>query len=183
VQDQIAKTVRYGWVPEGKVAEWIDLSEQARRLDRALKVAEKWMEASFSTEATELFSRAQYTPDALQEELSRVCFQMEVEENKRVFGEEHEDKAEPSALSDALVEVFCILGRAPEHIFNDSSPRARYALMETLMVAQDAHIVVGEGSGPYSLFPSPAFSHSPDYLEGVFSEVAGSSCLGSHTAG
>jgi hypothetical protein len=136
--ENIAKTVRYGWRPEGKVAQVVDLSEQARRLDRALKVAEKWMEASFSTETTELHARAQYTHDALQEELSRVCFEMEVEDRRRAYGDEHEDKAEPSAVSDALVEVFCILGRAPADIFNDSSPRGRYALMGALVVAQDA---------------------------------------------
>jgi hypothetical protein len=42
-----------------------------------------------------------------------VCFQMEVEDRRRAYGEEHEDKAEPSALSDALIEAFCILDRAP----------------------------------------------------------------------
>jgi hypothetical protein len=137
MHDEIAKTVRFGWVPEGKVAERMGLSEQARRLDRALKVAEKWMEAAFTTETTELHSRAQYTHDALQEELSRVCFQMEVEDRGRVYGEEHEDKAEPSALSDALIEAFCILDHAPADLYSDGSPRARYALMGALMVAQD----------------------------------------------
>jgi hypothetical protein len=54
------------------------------------------------------------------------------------MGEEHEDKAEPSALSDALVEAFSILDRAPVGFFNDDAPRTRYALMGALMVAQDA---------------------------------------------
>jgi hypothetical protein len=91
MQDDIAKTVRFGWVPEGKVAERMSLSEQARRLDRSLKVAEKWMEAAFSTETTELHARAQYTHDALQEELSRVCFQLEVADRRRANGEEPRD--------------------------------------------------------------------------------------------
>jgi hypothetical protein len=137
MQENIAKTVRYGWIPEGRLSERIDLSEQARRLDRALKVAEKWMEAAFSTETTELHSRATYTRDALLEELSRVCFEMEVAERRGVYGEEHEDKASPDALSDAFTEVFCILDRAPADLFNDGSPRGRYALMGALMVAQD----------------------------------------------
>jgi hypothetical protein len=138
VQKDIAKTVRYGWRPEGKVAERMDLSAQARRLDRSLRVAEKWIEAAFNTETGELHARAEYTRDTLQEELARVCFAMEVEERKAAYGEEHEDKAEPSALSDALGEAFCILDRAPADLFNDSSPRARYALMGALMVTMDA---------------------------------------------
>jgi hypothetical protein len=137
MHDEIAKTVRYGWVPKGRLSERIDLSEQARRLDRALKVAEKWMEAAFSTETTELHSRATYTRDALQEELSRVCFSMEAEERRDLYGEEHEDKATSDALSDAFTEVFCILGDAPADLFRDGSPRGRYALMGALMVAQD----------------------------------------------
>jgi hypothetical protein len=137
MQEDIAMTVRYGWVPESKVAERIDLSEQTRRLDRALKVAKKWMEAAFTTETTELHSRAQYTHDTLQEELSRVCFEMEVEDRRQAYGEEHEAKAEPSALSDALIEAFCILDNAPAALFVDRAPRTRYALMGALMVAQD----------------------------------------------
>lgn len=138
MQENIAKSVRYGWIPEGRVEERMSLSEQARRLDRALVVAEKWMEAAFTTETVELHSRAEYARDALQEELARVCFQMEVLDRVQAYGEEHEDKAEPSALSDALVEAFCILGRAPADLFSDSSPRGRYATMGALMVAQDA---------------------------------------------
>jgi hypothetical protein len=86
MHDEIAKTVRYGWVPKGRISERMSLHEQARRLDKALKVAEKWMEAAFSTETTELHSRATYTRDALQEELSRVCFEMEVAERRGVYG-------------------------------------------------------------------------------------------------
>jgi hypothetical protein len=148
MQDDIAKTVRFGWVPEGKVAERMSLSEQARRLDRSLKVAEKWMEAAFSTETTELHARAQYTHDALKEELARVCFQLEVEDRRRANGEEHEDKAEPSALSDALTEAFLILDRPPANLFSDDAPRARYALMGALMVAQDAAHATSEGPEP-----------------------------------
>jgi hypothetical protein len=66
VQDDIGNTVRFGWVPKGRISEMMSLSEQARRLDRALKVAENRMEAAFSTETDELHARAQYTHDALQ---------------------------------------------------------------------------------------------------------------------
>jgi hypothetical protein len=107
VQD-IAKTIRQGWRPE--LTKAMKLPEQARRLDRTLKVAVNWMEVAREG-APETFHQAQYTRDKLEEGLSRVCFEMEVEERRQVYGEEHEDKAEASALSDALVEAFCILDR------------------------------------------------------------------------
>jgi hypothetical protein len=69
VQHDIAKSICQGWSPQ--LREAMELPEQATRLDRALKVAEAWMEAA-REDSAEMFAQAQYTHDKLEEELSRV---------------------------------------------------------------------------------------------------------------
>jgi hypothetical protein len=127
----ISQTIREGWSPE--LSEAMKLPEQARRLDAALKVSQRWQEASQGS--PEMWAQAEYTRDKIEEELSRVCFRMEVESRERDFGEGHGSSA---ALSDTLEEAYCILRDAPADLIGDGSPRARYALMGALMVAMDA---------------------------------------------
>jgi hypothetical protein len=137
----ISQTIREGWSPE--LSEAMKLPEQARRLDAALKVSQRWQEASQGS--PEMWAQAEYTRDKIEEELSRVCFRMEVESRERDFGEGHGSSA---ALSDTLEEAYCILRDAPADLIGDGSPRARYALMGALMgalmVAMDAMDATGE---------------------------------------
>jgi hypothetical protein len=130
MQQDIAKTIREGWSPQ--LTEAMKLPEQARRLDAALKVAEKWQEASKGS--PEMWAQAGYTLDKIEEELSRVCFQMEVESQESDFGE---GRGASAALSNSLLEAYCILRDVPADLIRDGSPRARYGLMGALMVAQD----------------------------------------------
>jgi hypothetical protein len=136
--ENVAQSIREGWRPE--LTEAMKLPEQARRLDAAVKVAEEWMEVA--REGTpEMWAQAQYTRDKLEEELSRVCFRMEVESENREFGE---GSGSSAALSNALLEAYCILRDVPADLIGDGSPRARYALMGALMAAMDA---TGETEG------------------------------------
>lgn len=136
--EDIAKIIRKGWRPEGKVAQMEDLAAQARRLDGALKVAEGWMEAAFSAQSTEMTARAEYMRDHIQEELSRVCFEMEVGARRTQYGEGHEEEAQHAAVADTLLTAYCILRDAPDSYFGSGVPRARYEVMGALMVAMDA---------------------------------------------
>jgi len=77
VQQNIAETIRKGWSPE--LTKAMKLPEQARRLDRSLKVAVQWMEAA-REDSSEMWAQAQYARDSIEEELSRVCFEMAAEE-------------------------------------------------------------------------------------------------------
>jgi hypothetical protein len=133
MQDSVVKTIREGWSPT--LSEAMKLPEQARRLDAALKVAVKWQEASKGS--PEMWAQAEYTRDKLEEELSRVCFEMEVESQERHLGEGSE-AGSSAALSDSLLEAYCILRDVPADLIADGSPRARYALMGALMAAMDA---------------------------------------------
>jgi hypothetical protein len=110
------------------------LPEQARRLDAALKVAVKWQESSQGS--PEMWAQADYTWDKIEEELSRVCFEMEVESESREFGEGSATRS--GAIADALLAAYCILRDVPGDLIGDGSPRARYAMMGALMVAMDA---------------------------------------------
>jgi hypothetical protein len=74
--DDLAQAIRRGWRPEGEASEMEDLTEQARRLERGLAVAEEWMEAA--GESPEMGSRTLYTREQIEEELARVAFEMEV---------------------------------------------------------------------------------------------------------
>lgn len=141
MQENIAKTIREGWSP--KLREAMKLPEQAQRLDRALRVAEKWMDDA-REESSEMWAQAQYTRDKLEEELARVCFEMRVEDCERDYGEGYVNKARSDELSNALLEAFCALSAAPSGLFRDGSRRVRYGLMGALMVAMDATNV---GSG------------------------------------
>jgi hypothetical protein len=128
------------------------LPEQARRLDAALKVAERWMEVA-REDSREMYHQAQYSRDKLEEELSRVCFEMEVEDCRRAYGEVSEssasdDKAPSDALADMLLTTYCILRDVPADLIGDGSPRARYGLMGALMVAADAATTTDEGQKP-----------------------------------
>lgn len=105
------------------------LPEQARRLDAALKVAEQWMDVAFSAQSVELTSRAEYVRDHLQEELSRVCFEMEVEERRARYGGGYEEEAQHAAVVDTLLSAYCILRDAPDSYFGSGAPRTRYEVM------------------------------------------------------
>ena len=135
MQHDIAKSICQGWSPQ--LREAMELPEQATRLDRALKVAEAWMEAA-REDSAEMFAQAQYTHDKLEEELSRVCFEMEVEDRTRLYGEEHTAKAPSDALSDVLLGAYNALREVPAELVGAGSPRARYELMGALLVAMDA---------------------------------------------
>jgi hypothetical protein len=146
MQQDIAKTIRGGWAPELRQA--MKLPEQATRLDRALKVAVKWMEAS-REDTSEMFHQAEYTHDKLEEELSRVCFEMAVENEARCekaassAAREYTDEelravARSAALSETLLGTYCTLRELESDLFGDGSPRARYEVMGALMVAMDA---------------------------------------------
>jgi hypothetical protein len=144
VQQDIAKTVRQGRSPE--LREAMRLPEQAQRLDRALKVAVKWMEVA-REDAPELFHQAEYTRDKVEEELSRVCFEMAVKTEARrereaasrdYTDEELWEIARSAALSETLLRTYCTLRELESDLFGDGSPRARYEVMGALMVALDA---------------------------------------------
>jgi hypothetical protein len=145
VQD-IAKTIRRGWSPE--LTKAMQLPEQARRLDRALKVAVKWMEAA-REDSTDMFHQAEYTRDKIEEELSRVCFEMAVESEagrekaasaaSRDYTDENLSAiARSAALTNTLLAAYCTLRELESDLFGDGSPRARYEVMGALMVAVDA---------------------------------------------
>jgi len=143
VQENIAEVIRKGWSPELRQA--MRLPEQAQRLDRALKVAVKWMEAA-REDAPEMFHQAQYTRDKLEEELSRVCFEMAVEteaqrereaSSRDYTDEEFSAIARSAALTNTLLATYCTLREVESDLFGDGSPRARYEVMGALMVAHD----------------------------------------------
>jgi len=151
----IAETIRYSRRPEGEMA---DLSAQAGRLKRSLDVASKWIDATMEGNvATELTAHAETTHDQLEEELSRVVYQMEeLARQSECKGLGHEDVPEgvidSALLSDTLLEAYCVLAAAPENIFGvggaEASARTRYKLMGALLVAQDAanaEVARGEG--------------------------------------
>jgi hypothetical protein len=140
MHQDIAKTIGRGWSPE--LTEAMKLPEQARRLDAAVKVAEKWLEQSKGS--PEMWAQAEYTRDRLEEELSRVCFKMEVEDRERDLGE----AGVSHALSDTLLNAYCTLRDAPADLIGDGSPRERYALMGALLVAQDAANAEAEQAKP-----------------------------------
>lgn len=132
--ENIAEIIRRGRSPELRKAS--ELPEQARRLECSLKVAEKWVEEAFSGQAGELCARAEYTRDQIEEELSRVCFEMEVRSLLRDAAEASEEVVGRAALPDTLLEAYCVLRDAPEEVVGEK--RRRYAIMGALMVAQDA---------------------------------------------
>jgi hypothetical protein len=122
------------------------LPEAAQRLDRALKVAVKWMDVA-REDTSEMFHQAEYTRDKIEEELSRVCFEMAVESEasreRAASSRDYTDEdlwaiARPAALSETLLRTYCTLRELDSDLFGDGSPRARYEVMGALMVAMDA---------------------------------------------
>ena len=123
------------------------LPEAAQRLDRALKVAVKWMDVA-REDTSEMFHQAEYTRDKIEEELSRVCFEMAVESEasreRAASSRDYTDEdlwaiARPAALSETLFRTYCTLRELDSDLlFGDGSPRARCEVMGALMVALDA---------------------------------------------
>jgi hypothetical protein len=122
------------------------LPEAAQRLDRALKVAVKWMDVA-REDTSEMFHQAEYTRDKIEEELSRVCFERAVESEasreRAASSRDYTDEdlwaiARPAALSETLLRTYCTLRELDSDLFGDGSPRARCEVMGALMVALDA---------------------------------------------
>jgi hypothetical protein len=122
------------------------LPEAAQRLDRALKVAVKWMDVA-REDTSEMFHQAEYTRDKIEEELSRVCFEMAVESEasreRAASSRDYTDEdlwaiARPAALSETLLRTYCTLRELDSDLFGDGSPRACCEVMGALMVALDA---------------------------------------------
>jgi hypothetical protein len=123
----------------------MDLAGEARRLRRSLAVAEKWVGAAWEgDEAGYVTSEAEYTRDQLEEELSRTAYRMHVLDRRSQMREARDVEdldgaARASALSDALLRVYCVLRDVPDEAFGGELPeRERYAHMGALMVAQEA---------------------------------------------
>jgi hypothetical protein len=96
-----------------------------------------------------MFHQAEYTRDNIEEELSRVCFEMAVENEARrekaassaareYTEEELRAVARPAALAETLLMTYCTLRDFESSLFGDGSPIARYEVMGALMVAMDA---------------------------------------------
>jgi hypothetical protein len=152
--ENIADIINQAHAPTGEMAH---LSNKARRLGKALEIAEKWVEVSGGD--AEMFGRATIAHDQLEEELSRTVFAMDVIYNKRLIfhgrsnrearGEELEDldldrESRDSTLSDVLLDAYTTLSVAPLDVFGvgdrTAEERTRYLMMGALMVAIDAAI-------------------------------------------
>jgi hypothetical protein len=148
MQHDLAKTIRKGWRPEGKAAEAKEIVGQATRLERALKVAEKWMRAAREAGgASEMYAEAQYARDSIEEELSRVAFELAIQRNQSFYrthsssaeGDKNLNDAAPrETLAEMLLNTYGLLRELPAEVLPDESSRARYELMGALMVALDA---------------------------------------------
>jgi len=142
VTENLAEKIREDRQPEG---EMFTLSAEARRLRSSLSVAEKWLEVATEQDETGyLTSKAEYTRDQLEEELSRAAFRMEVLRRQKELHharpvEDPDGTARAAVLSDSLLSAYCALRDAPEEAFSAEAPeRDRYATMGALMAAQDA---------------------------------------------
>ncbi len=131
------------------------LAGKAADLQRAIKVAEQWIEAAAkSPGGGEMWERAETIHDELEEELSRVAWEMEIASARRreeVFNEgrpeerkvgDPEAVARASHLSESLMEAYSILAGIPqEHLAlcgSEASPRTRHRLMGALLAAREA---------------------------------------------
>jgi hypothetical protein len=114
------------------------LSAEAQRLGRSLAVVEKPIAAADASigETGRLWHHAVTMRDQIEEELSRVCFWMEVRGFSRDAAAAPEDVIGRAVLTDTLLEAYCVLRDAPEEVVGEK--RRRYAMMRALMVAQDA---------------------------------------------
>jgi hypothetical protein len=159
MQENIAEIIRQAQAPKGEMA---DLTNQARRLGKALEIADKWVDAA--TTDTEMFGRATIARDQLAEELSRTVFEMDVTYNKRLIAEGRELRAarlgeeishldleresRESTLSDVLLDAYTTLDCAPLELFGvgdrAAEERTRYLMMGALMVAIDAASEAGK---------------------------------------
>ncbi len=108
---------------------------------------EKWSAVAMEGLGTELVTLAETTQDALEEELARVVWQIELQRRKREYDdagrEGFEEVARYALLSDTLLAAYCVLVSAPEDIFgiaegDYSNDMKRYSMMGALLVAQDA---------------------------------------------
>jgi hypothetical protein len=139
--ENIADAIREDRQPEG---EMFDLAGEVRRLRSSLAVAEKWLEvARDSDEPGLLATKAEYTRDQLEEELSKTIFRMEVLRRQKELRHAHpvedpDGTARAAVLSDSLLSAYCALRDAPEEAFCVEAPeRERYAIMGALMGAMD----------------------------------------------
>jgi hypothetical protein len=152
--ENIADIISQARAPRGEMG---DLSSKARRLGKALEIADKWVEVSATD--TEMFSRATIARDQLAEELSRTVFAMDVVYNKRLIAEARElrevrnlpaadldldRESRDSTLSDVLLDAYTTLDVAPLEVFGvgdrAAEERTRYLMMGALMVAIDAAV-------------------------------------------
>jgi hypothetical protein len=141
--ENIADAIREDRRPEG---EMYDLSREAKRLRSALAVAQRWLEVAEEEDETGLLTtKAEYTRDQLEEELSKTAFRMEALRQRRRLSEARghvedlDETARASVLSDSLLRVYCLLRDVPAETFGGDSPeQERYALMGALMVGQEA---------------------------------------------
>jgi hypothetical protein len=152
--ENIAEIISQARAPRREIG---DLTSKARRLGKALEIADKWVEVSAGD--TEMFSRATIARDQLAEELSRTVFQMDVLYNKRLITEGRElreargkevpdldldRESRDSTLSDVLLDAYTTLDCAPLEVFGvgdrAAEERTRYLMMGALMVAIDAAI-------------------------------------------
>ena len=141
--ENIAARIRHAKRPETPMA---DLSAQALRLNRSIAVLEEWARAALEDSVGELAVLAETTLDQAHEELSRVVHAMDFETRKREYrdrgSEGLEEVARYALLSDTLLQAYCVLASVPVGVLGtdetEASERTRFALMGSLLVAQDA---------------------------------------------
>jgi hypothetical protein len=152
--ENIADIISQARAPKGEMG---DHSSKARRLNKALEIAEKWVDTSAGD--TEMWNRAVIARDQLAEELSRTVFEMDVIYNKRLLAEGRElrkargrevqdldldRESREGTLTDVLLDAYTTLDCAPLEVFGvgdrAAEERTRYLMMGALMVAVDAAI-------------------------------------------
>lgn len=142
------EAIRDAQRPKG---EKFDLAGKASRLKRSIEVAEKWIEAAMTSEApSEMVARAETLHDEHEEELSRVVWAMEVNEERKREEDINERRPEEErvkdaravarvcSLSNSLMEAYYTLSQAPQKVFGADAERRRYRLMGALLAANDA---------------------------------------------
>jgi len=140
--DNIAEQVRHEQELVEAMGDAGGLATQAWRLWTSLQVAQKWLETADAEDADTLGSRAQYMRDEIEQEYSRVRFEMRLAERRRVFKEmkerrpddewelPSEESMRASMLSDALIDAFVIV--------SEGDLERRYEVMGAFLVAHDA---------------------------------------------
>ena len=143
MEKNIAEAVRF---PTQIELPGVELVEQSRRLRASLRVAKKWIEVASaeSGEPGEMYHQARYTYDKLEEELSRVAFEIATHQRRSTFkdlGEDSLEVARASVLSDTVLEAYCIISHAPAETIGDDTSEAettRYRVMGALLAAMEA---------------------------------------------